>query len=372
MYLKTHFAALAHLHRLFSAHLSYSSDIQNLFPSGTLIPSLPSLLCEPKNRILDYCLLLGSIIDTTPNSHNDFGALVKARDRMKKVAGDLNESKVVLRVPHIKIPTIPKLKNGPANTEDNNLVQLEKRLHDYPIFLDTLAERVEDWGIAMRCSVESLQLWGDTFGAVLGLPSSPSAPYPPAYEAFISLLTSLLALCTTLERDIRTTLNPLLHELKAMTEHPKLRLKEMHALESSRSPPALTKLWRSDTIKNHQRYRYLRSKLLSELPILFDAMDRVIGLAVRITIQRFLAAVKEKWINLFNSLREEGERYGGTEETLRAWRVRWEIGRRMLLIWEESYVLGESAARSKRSLPVRLSATSAELLPMNGKESDHE
>lgn len=372
-YLETHLAALAHLHQLFSptAHWTYSSDIQNLFPSGTLIPSLPSLLSKPKQRVPDYCLLLGSIIDTTPVSHSNFGALVEARDWMEKVARDLNnESKVAPHVPHIRTPTIPNMENGPANMEDNNLGQLEKRLHDYPVFLDTLAERAKDWGIAVRCSVESLQLWSITFGAVLGFPSSPSASYPPSYEAFISLLTSLSGLCTTLEHDIRTTLNPLLHELKAMTEHPKLRLKEMHALESSRSPSSLTRFWRSDTFKNHRRYLDLRSKLLSELPVLLDAMDRAIGLVVRMVIQGFLTAVREKWINLFNSLQEEGERYGGTEETLKAWRARWEFGRRMLLIWEESYVLGESAGRSEMSLPVRLSVTSAELPPANGKASD--
>ena len=281
---------------------------------------------------------------------------------MNKAARDLNNKS------HAQDPTHPDNPisngtNGPGNTEANKLAQLESRLEDYLIFLDKLAGRVKDWEIATRRSVESLQQWGITFGIVLAPPSS--GPHPPAYQAFTSLLYSLPGLCRTLEDDLQTTFHPLLRKLKVMAEHPKQLLNEMHALKLRRSP--LARIWRPGTSGDHRRYLALRSTLLSQLPVLLDAMERAIELAVRMMTQSrvtFFRAVREKWIHLFNSLTEEGEHYGGTEETLRAWQVRWEEGQKMLLIWEKRYISAESA------LWLSLSVTSAGAPLVNGQELD--
>lgn len=270
---------------------------------------------KPEQRVTEYCHLLASIIDATPVSHKCMTALVQARGWMERVAVDLKKEK-----------------------EANELPQLEVRLHEYPIFLDTLAEHIKNWGIASRRSVASLQQWSITFGALLGHQPSPSVP---AHEAFTSLLSSLADLCRALEDNIQTSLYPLFHELKAIMENPKRFLDEMHALELPRARCPLWKLFRRlDTCKvqDHQRYLSLRSRLLSELPVLFKKVDRAIGLAIHKVVQEFLGVVKEKWIHFFNSLTEEGECYGGTEETLRAWQMRWEVAQRQLLFWAQTFL----------------------------------
>ncbi|KAI9464891.1 hypothetical protein HD554DRAFT_1238279 [Boletus coccyginus] len=371
-YSATHSAALTHFSWLSSspALWGYLSDIRSFLPSDIRIPDLPSFLMRPAQRVPEYYRLLGSIIDTTPVSHTDLAApLAQACVRMGKVARDLNSVREnVPIVPPIKISTTFNGTNASANTEPNELAQLESRLYDYSNFLGRLAEHIKDWEIETRRCVDSLQRWSIAFGAVLGLPPLQSASYPLAYAAFTSLLSSLSGLCTTLEM----SLDPFLRKLEAMTEHPKRLLKELHTLESPRTPSHFSRIRRSNTSKNHQRYRSLRSQLSSQLPTLLGKMDRAIGLAVRIVTQGFLKAVREKWTKLFDSLKGEGECYGGAEETLSAWRERWEVAGQILSIWEERFELEEPAvwvnhpsARSDMSLPVRLSVTSAELPPAN-------
>jgi len=343
--------------------------------SDSGIPDLPSFLMRPVQRVPEYCRLLGSIIDTTPASHRDLTALLlaKAHVRMEKIARDLSRENMPVVFP-TKISTTSNGLNGSTNTETNKLAQLESRLYDYSIFLGTFTKHVKRWEIETRRCVESLQRWSITFGAVLGLPPLSSASYPPAYEKFTSLLFSLSELCTRLEM----ILDPFLHELVAMTEHPKRLLKEMHTLESLRTPSSpFARFWRRNTSDNDQRYYNLQSQLSSQLPVLLGAMDRAIRLAVRIMTQEFLEAVRGKWIQFFDSLREVDEFNGGAEETLRAWRERWEDGWQLLLVWRENFILGESTvgevhspARSDLSLPIKLSVTSAELSPANGEESD--
>ncbi|KAG8218110.1 hypothetical protein J3R82DRAFT_3632 [Butyriboletus roseoflavus] len=376
-YSGTHSAALAHCQQLLlsPALWSYTSDIRNHL-SDTRIPDLPSFLLKPQKRVSEYCQLLDSIIHNTPVSHRGRASLVQARDQMERVARDIiNDRNIARGVLSINTTSISTRINGHGTTESNTLAQLESRLKGYPNFLDKFAEGVTDWAVAMRHSVESLQKWGISFGAVLGL-ASPSAVHCAAYEVFTSLLSSLPEVCTSLENDLQKTFNPLLRKLKEMTEHPKRRLNEMHSLESARTPSSpLVRLRGSDTSKNHQYYHQLRSTLLSQLPVLLQAMDRATALAVLIVAQRqvaFFNAVRDKWINFFNSMTEEGEHYGGAEETLRTWRARWEEGLQTLLRWGMKYRLGESAVRqnssaswSEISLPIQLSVASAGLPLVN-------
>lgn len=238
------------------------------------------------------------------------------------------------------------------------MTQLESRLDDYRIFLDRLAEHVKDWEVETRHSMESLQRWGTTFGAVLGLETSP--PESESYEAFILVLSTTQGLSTALEDNLQTIFYPLLQKLKAMTEHPKRLLREIHSFESFRTPSSpLVRFWRSDTSKNHQRFLYLRSTLLSELPILLGAMNRAIGLAFHTITQGFLKAVREIWIEFLDSLLVEGEHYG--QEILRTWQMRSEDVQQALLDWDRKYV---SAVGSKTSFRM--------VSPVNGKESKHE
>ncbi|KAG6375288.1 Dbl homology domain-containing protein [Boletus reticuloceps] len=340
-YLSTHPAARSRL-RQFSkspANQNYTSVIQSHLLPGT--PHLASFLEKPKQRIPEYCRLLHSIIDTSSVSHRDLMALAQARDQMNRLAGELRNARIFFPFPlSLKIPSIPTRTHGPASTEAGNLAQLENRLRQYVIFLDILAWHVKDLEVATRLSVESLQEWSITFSAVLGLGPSQSAPYLPAYVAFTSLLSSLLVLCTTVESDLQISLIPL-NKLKAMTERPKQLLDEMHTLETRiLSSPFAKILHYLDFSKDRRHHIDLRSKLLVELPLLLNAMDRAIGLVIRIAIQgilKFLERVRDKWMSFFNSMVEGDERYGGTQES---WSTAWEDGRQMLMAWEEATYRG--------------------------------
>ncbi|KAF8432265.1 Dbl homology domain-containing protein [Boletus edulis BED1] len=370
-YLSTHSVALSHLQRFSQspANRNYTAVIQSHLPPGTDTPDLASFLEKPKQRIPEYCRLLHSIIVTSSVSHRDLTALAHARSQMDRVARKLRNDRKFILFP-LKIPTISIRTDGPVSTEADDLAQLENRLRQYPIFLDDLARHVKDLEVATRLSVESLQQWVITFSAVLGPEPSQSAPYPPANAAFTPLLSSLLDLCKTMESDLQMSIIPF-NKLKAMTERPKQLLDEMHTLEShTPSTPFAKFLFLYYFFNRRRRYTDLRSKLLAELPLLLIAMDRAIGLAIRIAIQgilKFVERIRDKWMGFFNSMvSEDDEHYDGTE-IVRAWSVAWEDGRQKLMTWEEVYVLRESTERDAH--PGRseagLSATLAEVPPTN-------
>ena len=246
---------------------------------------------------------------------------------------------------------VPKnMKDVGENTSDNaeavEVARLEGELQRYATFLDKLAKDVKEWRLSMRQALVALWQWGITFGAVLGLTPSQSvldtskpADEPAdegrseAYDAFTLLLASLPGLCTDLEQELQKSFLPLLCNLKAMMEPPTKLLNAMHSLEplhvallhtpfspskSRRPAPAL--------LTASQSYLALRSALSSELPILLRGMNRATGMAVSMVAEQqsvFYASVGERWAELWDALRVEGERCGGADETLRVWWERW-------------------------------------------------
>lgn len=244
----------------------------------------------------------------------------------------------------------PKAKDIAENASDNaeavEVARLEGELQRYTAFLDKLAKDVKEWRLSMRHALVALWQWGITFGAVLGLTPSPSVldasksvddpdaeGRSEAYDAFTLLLASLPGLCADLEQELQKSFIPLLCNLKAMMEPPTKLLNAMHSLEplhvallhtpyspSKSRRPAPTLLTAS------QSYLALRSALSAELPILLRAMNKATGLAVRIIAEQqsvFYASVGERWAELWDALRVEGERCGGADETLRVWWERW-------------------------------------------------
>lgn len=390
-YITRHPTALAHLNALPSspALSAYLSHTRTLASSLTHAWDLPSLLIKPVQRLLKYSLLLGAIIDATPDSHGDRTALVKARERMEEVARSVNEDRrrweVVREVlGSAPIPTTngagkskkgngtvnvgmgaaasahlsrmkslrtPKAKDLAENVSDHaeavEVARLEGELQRYAAFLDKLAKDVKDWRLSMRQALVALWQWGMTFGAVLGLTPSPSVLLDrsksadeldaegrsEAYDAFTLLLASLPGLCADLEQELQKSFIPLLCNLKTMMEPPTKLLHAMHSLEplhvallhtpfsqtkSRRPPPTL--------LTASQSYLALRSALSAELPILLRAMNKATGLAVRIIAKQqsaFYTSVGERWAELWDALRVEGERCSGAEETLRVWWDRW-------------------------------------------------
>ena len=389
-YITRHPTALAHLNALPSspALSAYLSHTRTLASSLTHAWDLPSLLIKPVQRLLKYSLLLGAIIDATPDSHGDRPALVTARERMEEVARSVNEDRRRWEVVREVLGGAPipsangsgkskkgngtvhvgmgaaasahlnrmkslrghKAKDIVENLSDNaeavEVARLEGELQRYATFLDKLAKDVKDWRLSMRHALVALWQWGITFGAVLGLSPSPSVleasnsvdeldaeGRSEAYDAFTLLLAGLPGLCADLEQELQKSFIPLLCNLKAMMEPPTKLLHAMHSLEplhvallhtpfspSKSRRPAPTLLTAS------QSYLALRSALSAEMPILLRAMNKATGLAVCIIAERqaaFYTSVGERWAELWDALRVEGERCGGADETLRVWWERW-------------------------------------------------
>ncbi|KAF9222409.1 hypothetical protein BS17DRAFT_186920 [Gyrodon lividus] len=392
-YITRHPTALAHLNALSPspALSTYLSHTRTLASSLTHAWDLASLLIKPVQRLLKYSLLLGAIINATPDSHGDRAALVKARERMEEVARSVNEdrrrwevvrevlggapipnangtgkskkgnsavnvsvgvvaSAHVNRMRSLRGPKIKDLsENEPDNAEAVEVARLEGELQKYSAFLDKLAKDVRDWRNTVHTSLVALRQWGITFGAVLGLTPSPSALNPDlpsegpndadaevrseAYDAFTLLLSTLPGLSTTLEQNLQSAFVPILCDLKTMIEPPIKLLSAMHSLEPLHTallhnpfPPSKSRRPAQTLLTASQSYLALRSALSSELPILLRALNRATGLAVRVLAQEqtaFYEAVGERWAELWDALRVEGERCGGADETLRVWWERW-------------------------------------------------
>ena len=234
--------------------------------------------------------------------------------------------------------------NASDNAEAIEVARLEGELQQYAVFLDKLAKEVKDWRLTMRQALVTLWQWGITFGAVLGLTPAPSLldiskptdepdseGRSEAYDAFTLLLASLPGLCTDLEQELQKSFIPLLCNLKTMVEPPTKLLSAMHSLEPLHvallhTPVAKSRRPAPALLTASQSYLALRSALSSELPILLRAMNKATGLAVCIVAEKqaaFYASVGERWAELWDALRVEGERCGGADETLRVWWERW-------------------------------------------------
>ena len=240
----------------------------------------------------------------------------------------------------------PKAKDMAENASDNaeavEVARLEGELQRYAAFLDKLARDVKEWRLSMRCALVALWQWGITFGAVLGLTPSASLLEPSksadeadaegrseAYDAFTLLLASLPGLCADLEQELQKSFIPLLVNLKAMMEPPTKLINAMHSLEPlhvallhTPFSPSKSRRHAPTLLTASQSYLALRSALSAELPILLRGMNKATGLAVRIIAEQqsgFYTSVGERWAELWDALRVEGERCGGADETLRVW-----------------------------------------------------
>ncbi|KAI6046273.1 hypothetical protein EDC04DRAFT_2864786 [Pisolithus marmoratus] len=395
-YITRHPTALAHLNALSpsSALSTYLSQTRTLASSLTHAWDLPSLLIKPVQRLLKYSLLLGAIIDSTPDSHGDRAALVEAKQKMEDVARSINEERrrweVVREVlgntafqntngkskkgsngvnmgvamtgtvhlGRMKALRPSKIKEitetGIDNAEAAEVARLESELQRYATFFDRLARDAREWRDAMQKSLSALREWGITFGAVLGLTPSPSALNPElvpdspsgqaidtsdpeirseAYDAFTCLLSSLPPLCDVFDERLKEVFRPVLCELKAMLEPPRKLLSAMHALAPLHTAllhtpfsPSKGRRPAQDLLTASQSYLALRSALAAELPLLLSALNRATALAIRILADEqanLYGMIADRWAELWDALRVDGERCGGSEETLRVWWERW-------------------------------------------------
>ncbi|KAI0061868.1 hypothetical protein BV25DRAFT_1826155 [Artomyces pyxidatus] len=363
-YITHHPVAVEHLNKLpqtaaLTAYLAYT---RTLAASLTHAWDLPSLLIKPVQRLLKYSLLLNAIIDDTPDSHGDKENLRKAKVMMEVVSHAVNEGQrrreVVKEVLSIGKPNdvlkkkglslatvgLGKIKGSKAaiskteNEEAEQVEQMERQLRDSSAFVTNFAKDTLDWAKAIQVLTIGLRDWALSFGRVIGLsPESNSE----AFDAFKLVVDpQLMELCADLQGLIQEQLLPQLRSLVDSSNTPICLLDAMHALEphhhallnhnisKGRPSPALLDASRS--------YVALRSQLHEELPRYISLLRRGISFSIQQVSKwqaQFWKDVRERWSELWDALRVEGEMNAGSEETERVWKHRWaEVERDMLAL----------------------------------------
>ncbi|KAL6305114.1 hypothetical protein BKA93DRAFT_731664 [Sparassis latifolia] len=365
-YITKHPSALEHLNNLpqTRALIAYLAHTRTLASSLTHAWDLPSLLIKPVQRLLKYSLLLGAIIDETPDSHGDKTNLKLAREKMEEVARDVNEGqrrrevvKEVLtgvasgsptkkgsepkpkkkglnlgvatsvslgRMKSLRSSSQKTKEGAEANQEAEQVVQMGEELKRYEVFIQKLAKETVDWTASVRGVMQHLFEWAECFGRIIWMSRDIKSE---AFDAFITVISSqLLPTCNDLAGVIK---NKLLRQLSALmdtTLAPFRLLEAMHTLEplhygllnlnvsKSRPPPQL--------LEASQSYVALRAQLFAELPqyiaLLNKGMTHCI-LQLANWQAMFWRDVRDRWAELWDALKAEGEMNAGAAETVSVW-----------------------------------------------------
>ncbi|THG99244.1 hypothetical protein EW026_g3080 [Hermanssonia centrifuga] len=260
MYITRHSTALEHLNNLpqSTSLAAYLAHTRTLAQSLTHAWDLPSLLIKPVQRLLKYSLLLGAIIDETPATHGDKENLKQAREKMEAVAHGVNEGRRRREVVKEVLTGIPSKKVGEMKAKKKGL------------YVGVAASRLEAI-IETKLLVELALLTDST-----------SAP-----ERLLEAMR---------------TLEPLHYGLLNFN------------VSKSRPPTPLL-----DASKS---YVALRAQLFAELPKYLELLNRGLMAAIKqfTTWQaEFWMAIRDKWAELWDALKVDGEMQGEAKETLRVW-----------------------------------------------------
>ncbi|KAG5642208.1 hypothetical protein DXG03_003399 [Asterophora parasitica] len=354
-YINRHPGALAHLQALpqTPALAAYLKQTQTVASSLSHAWDLASLLIKPVQRLLKYPLLLAAIIDETPDTHTDKENLRLARTRMEEVARNVNEGRrraeVVKEVltakkkpvnvgvaASVNLTKMKSLRHGKAgaaerdaNGEAAQVAAMQEELKRIDVFAQQFARNVVDWARMMTNVVLALRTWAASFGKVIGLSPEQGSE---AFDAFMGVVEAqLIPLCHQLEADVNerllreiahllTTMNQPLKLLASMNEQEPFHfhLLTMNVSQKNRPPPAL--------LAASTNYLALRGQLASELPTYLKLLHRgLAGFVLRLAqIQAtFWADTRDRWADLWEMLRVEGEMNAGSEETVAVWHARW-------------------------------------------------
>ncbi|RDB24970.1 Dynamin-binding protein [Hypsizygus marmoreus] len=361
-YINKHSSALAHLQALPStpALSAYLTHTQSVASNLSHAWDLASLLIKPVQRLLKYPLLLAAIIDETPDTHGDKVNLKLARLRMEEVARNVNEGR--RRAEVVKEVLTSKKKAGvgvgvaasvnltkmkslrqstkssgsasagvDANEEAARVAAMHAELKRVDVFAQQFARHVVEWSRSMHNVVLALRAWGSGFGKVIGL-SPEQGLGSEAFDALMQLVEEqLVPLCNSLEAEINErmlkelahllmTMNQPLKLLASMNEQEPLHyhLLTMPVTPKNRPPASL--------LAASTNYLALRGQLASELPSYLVLLHKGLAVFVRRLgeIQAaFWGSVRDRWADLWDMLRVEGEMNAGGEETMRVWAARW-------------------------------------------------
>ncbi|KAF7982996.1 hypothetical protein HWV62_24610 [Athelia sp. TMB] len=353
-YITRHPTALAHLSNLpvTPALTAYLARSKTLASSLTHAWDLPSLLIKPVQRLLNYPLYLSAIIAETADAHPDKENLKLARTKMEDAARGVNEHrrrwevvKKVLgtkpgekgrKVPVVvqattRIRNIRSQKDRAASIQDaEQLVELmERELKRSEESIKQLAKDAIAWGHAAKATIISLRQWTAGFGQIIGLSPEQTSE---AFDAFIAVIEQqLIPLGDDLHSDIQDKFLPSLALLVESMKAPLRSLEAMHTMEplhhallnhnpaKGRPPPQM--------LEASQSYMALRGQLHAELPRYLKLLDKGIAASIIQLAERqtaYWADVRERWGDLWEALRVEGESNAGSEETVQVWWLRFE------------------------------------------------
>ena len=358
-YITRHPAALTHLQSLpqTPALTAYLAQTQSAASSLSHAWDLSSLLIKPVQRLLKYPLLLAAIIEETPDGHTDKENLRSARLKMEEVARNVNEERrraeVVKEVlsakkkPVVNVAVnVTRMKslrhavavgkpggavasvqdvNGEAKQVEKMHVELKQAEH----FAQQFAKDIVEWAKSMSGVVRTLRVWAVSFGKVIGLSPEQGSE---AFDAFVAVVEQqLMPLCCKLEEEVAGRLMKELAHLLATMDQPRKLLASMNEQEplhyhlltmnvSAKNRPAPALLAASTN------YLALRGQLAAELPSYLVLLHRGLGTFVRklAGVQaEFWRDVRDRWADLWEMLRVEGEMNAGHQETLSVWQARW-------------------------------------------------
>lgn len=400
------------------------------------------MLIKPVQRLLKYGLLLGALINATPEpvvivtpesegiaaafgklreGSEGLEKLREAKQKVEEVARAVNEGRrrveivrEVLGAGHAKdgvgaggvgIPKVgavsrmrslrtpkplssakspPKHKGSisapetdpdPEHAESAILAALESKLNSHINTLSLLARDSLAYAKSLRTLFGSLVKWAWAFAGVIGVTVNPElspahnlpSPTPnpaestgtgrsEAFDAFLVLCTGLVELAQELEHELHAHIIPSLQSLKATSIAPLKLLSALHTLHplhlhllhlpitrKQRPPEAL--------LQASQSYVALRGQLALELPVYVRLLERGVGgvvLDLGKVMEAFWGVVRERWAELWDALKVEGEGLGNSGsagvsnddvdrednakgvggpgsggETVRVWRERW-------------------------------------------------
>lgn len=218
-----------------------------------------------------------------------------------------------------------KVKEGAeANLEAEQVARMGEELKACDAFIRAFAKDTSRWAKALTHMVAGLQKWTVSFGQVIGVSADQRSE---AFDAFLTVIQHrLLPICEKLDKVIHDQLFVQLGRLTESTGAPERLLEAMRTLEplhygllnfnvsKSRPPPQLLEASKS--------YVALRAQLFAELPKYLELLHR--GVVACITQfagwqSEFWYAVREKWGELWDALKVEGEMQGEASETLKVW-----------------------------------------------------
>lgn len=310
------------------------------------------------------------------------GVVNASVSRMRSLRAPKPSSNTKSPSKHKGIIFTPETDPDPEHAESALLAALENKLNSHLTTLSNIARDALTYAKSLRMLFGALVNWARAFAGVIGVSINPeffpqdnhnnhyrpTTPPPEfsgtgqseAFDAFLALCTGLVELSQELERELRLHILPSLQSLKATSVAPLKLLSALHTLHplhqhllhlpitrKQRPPEAL--------LQASQSYVALRGQLALELPVYARLLEKgVDGVVLDLgrVMEAFWGVVRERWAELWDALRVEGEGLGRDEsvgarmpkdgvgdgdyakgvggpgsgssgETIRVWRERW-------------------------------------------------